>query len=78
MNFISLPLVAAVSGEQIVSAVIWVVCLGVVFGLLKWLINYINPDEPFKRVANIVLVVAAVIVLINVILALSGHPLIKW
>lgn len=67
-----------ISGEAVISTLVWLVCLGLIFWLLWWLVNYINPPEPFKKVANCILAVAAVIVLINVLMTLGGHPLIHW
>ena len=61
-----------------VSAIIWVIVLGIVFWLLWWLVNYVGLPEPFAKVARVILAVAAVIVLINCLLTLAGHPLVRW
>ena len=66
------------SGPVLISAIIYIVILGIVFWLLWWLVNYINPPEPFKKVANVVLAVAAVLVLIGVLMGIAGHPIIRW
>lgn len=67
-----------VSGEGIVSALIWLVCMGLVFWLLFWLITYVALPEPFAKVAKVILAVAAVVFLINILMGLAGHPLIIW
>lgn len=71
-------MLAQINGEAVISAVIWIICLGVVFWLLNWLIDYVSVPEPFAKIVRIILAVAAVILLINVILSIAGHPLIRW
>lgn len=66
---------ALISSEAIVSAIIWLICLGVVFWLLFWLVGYCALPEPFNKVARILLAIAAVVVLINVIMTIGGHRL---
>jgi|GEM_PF-2058250 len=61
--------------DSLINGLIWLVCIGLVFWLLFWLITYVGLPEPFAKVAKVILAVAAVIVLINFILGLSGHPL---
>ncbi len=64
-----------VSGPSIISAIIWIVVYGLIFWLLWWLIAYIAPPEPFAKIARVILALAAVILLINVLLGIAGHPL---
>lgn len=78
MSMILLPFLAVISGESVVSTLIWLICIGLIFWLLWWLIAYIGLPEPFNKVARVILAVAAVVVLINVLLSLAGHPLIRW
>lgn len=73
-----LPILAQISGNAVISSLIWVIVLGVVFWLLWWLIGYVGLPEPFNKVARVILAVAAVIVLINCLLTLAGHPLVRW
>jgi hypothetical protein len=59
-----------------VSVVVYLLVAAVVFGLLFWLIDYIGGQlpsfTPFVKVARIILVVIAVLVLIGVLLNISG------
>ena len=71
-------LLAEIAGRDVISAVIWVIVLGIIFGLLWWLIDYVKIPEPFSKVARVVLAVAGVVLLINVLLGLAGHPFIRW
>lgn len=54
------------------SALVTLVIIGLIFWLLWWGLNTINPPEPFKKVATVVLVIAVCIVLINFLLGLTG------
>lgn len=74
-----LILLAAIEGRKVVSAVLWVIGLGLICWLLWWLIDFCKTPEPFNRVAKVIVAVAAVVVLINLIMAVfGGEPFIKW
>jgi glucan phosphoethanolaminetransferase (alkaline phosphatase superfamily) len=76
---VNLPLIiAAVSGQDIVQTLIWIVCVGIVVWLLIWLIDYCGLPQPFNKIAKIILAVASVIFLINLVMGLAGQPLIHW
>ena len=65
-----------ISIAQVVNLVIYLMVAGLIFWLLWWLVNYINPPEPFKKVATVVLAVLAVLVAIGILLSLvGGQPL---
>lgn len=62
------------------SAAVWLVVYlivgGLIFWLLHFLIDYLAPPEPWHKVAKVVLMVLAVLVLIGLLLSLvSGRPL---
>ena len=67
-----------ISGPLLVSMVLYIIVAGLIFWLLTWLINYVNPPEPFKKIATVVVVIVAVVMLINALMTLTGHPLIRW
>ena len=71
--------------QSVIYIVVYLLIAGAVFGLLLFLINYIAtqfPSEPmalFAKVARIILVVLAVLVLIGFLASLmSGSPLFYW
>lgn len=70
--------VVAIRGESLVSLLITVLIVACVFWLLSWLIAYIPVQEPFAKIARVILAVAAVLILINALLGLAGHPLVAW
>jgi len=71
-------LLAAVSGESLINAVIWLIIAGVIFWLLNWLISYVGVPEPFAKVAKVIIAIAVALICINALLTLAGRPLITW
>jgi uncharacterized membrane protein YwzB len=67
-----------INGQAVIMALIYLICMGLIFWLLWWLLNYINPPEPFKKIGNAILAIAAVVILIGILLGMAGHPIIKW
>ena len=68
-------MLALISGEAMVNGLIYLIVIGVVFGLLWWLVGYCALPEPFNKVARVVLAIAAVIVLISILMGFAGHPI---
>jgi hypothetical protein len=66
-----------ITATGIIYAVIYLIIIGLVFWLLWWLINYINPPEPFRKIANVVLAIAAVLVVISILLGIVGHHVLR-
>lgn len=61
-----------------VTVIIYLVVAGLIFWLLYWLVNYIAPPEPFRKVANVVLAILAVLVIIGILLSLvNGTPIFR-
>lgn len=55
-----------------VGVVVQLVIAGLVFWLLWWLINFVNPPEPFKKIASVILAVLAVLVCIGMLVSFGG------
>lgn len=71
-------MIAQLSGDSVIHSLLYIIVIGIVFYLLFWLIGYVGLPEPFNKVARVILGVAAVIILINVLLSMVGHPLFTW
>ncbi len=71
-------MIAALSGETLVSSLVWIVVAGLIFWLLTWLISYIGLPEPFAKVVKVIIAVLAVVFLCNAILTMAGHGFIRW
>jgi hypothetical protein len=62
----------------LVAIVVYLIIAGLVFWLLWWLLGYVNPPEPFKKVGTVILAIAAVLVIIGILLSLvSGTPVFR-
>ncbi len=67
-----------ISLSAVVTVIIYLIVAGLVFWLLWWLVGYIAPPEPFRKVANVVLAIAAVLVIIGVLMSLvGGQPIFR-
>lgn len=70
-----------ISIESVVWFVLYTLGAGAIFGLLLYLIKYVEGTFPemalFCKFARIGLVILAILVLISIILAFMGHPIIS-
>lgn len=67
-----------ISIQGAVTVVVYLIVAGMIFWLLWFLINYIDPPEPFKKVASVILMVLGVLVLIGILLTfVGGQPLFR-
>lgn len=72
-------LIAAISGQAILSAAGWVVCIAVIAYILWWGLAQWAPGEPFNKILRGLIVLFIVAGLIHVILKLAGKPgLVTW
>jgi hypothetical protein len=68
-----------ISLQAAVAAVVYLIVAGLIFWLLWFLVQYVAPPEPFRKVAGVVLVVFAVLAAIGILLSLvGGGPLFRW
>jgi hypothetical protein len=63
-----------ISLSALVTVVVYLIVAGLIFWLLWWLINYIAPPEPFRKVANVVLAILGVLIVCSILLSLVGGP----
>lgn len=61
-----------ISISAAVSLIMYLVVAGLIFWLLWWLVDYVAPPEPFRKIANVVLAILAVLVVIGLLLSLVG------
>lgn len=62
----------------LISLLITLLILGLIFYVVVWAINWVGVPEPFNKVIKVILGLVVLIFLINLIMGLSGHPVIKW
>ena len=58
--------------QSLIYMVIYLIIVGVIMWLLRYLIDAIPMDEPFRRVANVAIVVVGVLVVILLLLSFIG------
>lgn len=66
-----------IDASILISLLVWIVIVGLIFGLLWWLLDYCHIPEPFNKVVRVVLAIAAVLFLINLLLGFAGHPILR-
>ncbi len=67
-----------ISIDQLVQSVVYLVIVGLICGVLWWALRQINPPEPFAKVARVVLILLAALLVIGVLMSLVGRPLIRF
>lgn len=75
---ITLPALAVISGAGLIHLLIQLIVLGLIAWLLFWLVNFISPPEPFRKVILCILAIAMVVLLVNALLSLTGGGFIAW
>ena len=64
--------------SSLMQILMQIIIVGVVCWLLWWLVGFAGLPEPFNKIARIIIAVVAVFFLINLMLGLSGTPLVRW
>lgn len=78
MDLMTLFAAIQLSGDSIINSLLFLVVMGIVFFVLFWLLGKTPIPEPFKTVVTWVLYLFAAVVVINFLLTLIGHPIVKW
>jgi hypothetical protein len=55
-----------------ITTLVWVVIVAAVAGLALWAIDQLGAGDPIRRVARVVIVVVAVLIIIGLVAALFG------
>jgi glucan phosphoethanolaminetransferase (alkaline phosphatase superfamily) len=63
-----------ISVSAVLMVLLWLVVLGLCFWLLQWAIRAADPPQPWRKVADVVLIVVAVAICICLLLSLVGGP----
>ena len=67
-------LMAALGETSIINAIVWIVCVGLIFYLLYWLIGKVGVPEPFNKIAYALLALVAVVICIKLLMRFAGNP----
>ena len=66
-----------ISGSTLLTLLVTLVIAGLIFWLLWWFLGVCGLPEPFNKVARIIVALVAVIYLIDMLMGLNGHPLLR-
>ncbi len=67
-----------ISSSALIALLIQLVIFGLIMWVLWWGLAKIGLPEPFAKIATVVLVVITVLFLVNILLGLGGHPLVRY
>ena len=73
MNFL-----AQISGDLMVHALFLLLIFGVILAMFWVFVCWWNPPEPWKKMFLVILALCGLILVVNCLLTLAGHPLIRW
>lgn len=78
MNLELVPMLAAISGDALIHALVWLVIAALILYVCWWGLRTINPGEPWMKVGTVILVLLTVLIIVNILLSLIGKPLIRF
>jgi hypothetical protein len=67
-----------VSMNVLLLLLLQLVVVGTIFFVLWWALGKIGLPEPFNKIATVLIVVLCAIFIINILLGLLGHPLVRF
>lgn len=68
----------AISGHWLINLIVWIFIWGAILGILWWLNEKLPFPEIVKKIVRIVIMVGGAFLLINALLTLIGHPIVRW
>jgi hypothetical protein len=67
-----------ISGQDALNLVIQLVLVGLIFWLILWFVGWVGVPEPFLKVIKVILGLVVLVFLINLIMGIGGHPMVRW
>jgi len=58
--------------ESLVLAIVYIIIVGIIFWLLNWALSQVPLPEPFNKVAHVLIVLIACLLVIYILLGLVG------
>lgn len=72
------PTLSVITGDSLVSLLVWLIVFGLIAYILWWAISKIPMVEPVKTIVTAIFALIVAIVLINLLLGLVDHQFIKF
>ena len=66
-----LALLAPIAAGNLLALLLYVVIICLVGYVIYWLINYLAPPDPIRKIAVVILVIVLVVVLISLLLGVT-------
>ena len=66
-----------ISGSALLTLLVTLVIVGLIFWLTIWFVDYAGVPEPFNKVIKVIVGLVVLVYLINVLLGMSGTPLLR-
>ncbi len=66
-----------ITGSSLLTLLVTLVIAGLIFWLIWWFLDYVGIPEPFNKVARVIIGLAALVFLIDLLMGMNGHPLIR-
>lgn len=63
--------------SALISILVTLVIVGLIAFLCWWFIDFCGLPEPFNKVAKVIVALAVLVFLIDLLMGLNGHPLIR-
>lgn len=70
----ALAAAASISIDGLLSLLVYVVVIGLIFWCIWWALGYFAIPEPFNKIIRVVVGLVALVIVINLLLGLVGHP----
>jgi len=67
----------ALSLSGLLSLVIYLVIVGLIFWCILWFVGYVGVPEPFAKVIKVIVALVCLIIVVNILLGIGGHPLFR-
>lgn len=71
-------LLGLVTLEFLVVGFFKLLVIALIFGLLWWLIGYLGVPDPFNKFLRAGLAIVAVFLLVAMLMAVIGHPIVQF
>ena len=67
------------AASGLLSLLVTIVIAGLIFWLVWWFINFVGLPEPFNKVTQVIVGLAALVFLLSLLIGGGSHPLVfRW
>lgn len=59
----------------LIQSVLWLIIIGVIYAVVNWGVNRMGLPDPVNKALNWIFVVTVIVLVVNIILTIVGHPM---